>query len=325
MSAPPRATVVLLTFNGEEFLHELLTAVSTQDAPFSYEVLAIDSGSTDATLSILEAFPEVRVEQIPNAEFGHGRTRNLAVEQARGDIVVLLTQDAVPADTHWLAEFVAAFDDAGDQLGAVFGRQIPRADCCPTVKRDVQTFFSSFGPTDQLTLQRALPPEAPQSLRDAAGFLSNVNSAARRDVLKEIPFPDVAYAEDQAFGRAVIAAGYLKAYVPSAAVFHSHNLGPRDYFERQIDEWNGLRDSAGVTADVSRKKLALGWIKPTLADVRFIARDPAYSPTRKLAWVATAPLYNVGRLLAMRLAASDNPDRNLARFSREHRLKHDGR
>jgi rhamnosyltransferase len=181
-------------------------------------------------------------------------------------------------------------------------------------------FFASFGPDHAITLQAAMPDQ-PQSVQDAAGFMSNVNSAARRSVLEQIPFPDVAYAEDQAFGRAVIAAGYLKAYAPMASVTHSHNLGPRDYFERMIDEWNGLRESAGVTADVSLPQVALGWLRPTAADLRFIARDAHYSRKRKAAWALQAPAYNFGRLLAMRLAASPGAEKHLARFSREKRLK----
>ena len=79
-----KATVVLLTFNGQRYLEETLAALRSQIAEFPYEVLAVDSGSTDGTAEALKEQPWVRLLEIPNDEFQHGRTRNMAASLGAG-------------------------------------------------------------------------------------------------------------------------------------------------------------------------------------------------------------------------------------------------
>ena len=104
-----RLTVIVPTLNGERFLAELLDAVAGQRFAGRVETLVIDSGSTDATLDIARARSGVRLHRIPNAEFGHGRTRNLgvsavgqlgkqarrSVRKKRSDLLPLLASRAV--------------------------------------------------------------------------------------------------------------------------------------------------------------------------------------------------------------------------------------
>lgn len=301
-----RATVAILTFNGQESLAEVLDAVLAQRVEFPFEVLVIDSGSTDGTLEIVKLRPAVRLHQIPNSEFGHGRTRNLAVSLSGADFVAFLTQDAVPADPDWLAEMLRPFDLNADVAG-VFGRQVPRADCCPTVKRDVAKVFAGFGPDTAVLLQRRTPTLSDDASRQAMSFFSDVNSAVRRSVMERIPFRDVAYAEDQAFGRDVIDAGLIKAYAPRGRVLHSHSYPLGEYFHRMLAEMRGLRDSVGVSLDTplgSHLRVVAG---ETLRDWRFILRDPDYSRWAKVRWLPQAPLYQVARRLAIRIASHRRP------------------
>jgi rhamnosyltransferase len=90
-------TVAVLTFNAEDYLKSLIEAVFGQKTKRSIELLIIDSGSSDKTLEIIKDYPKIRLHQIPNSEFGHGPTRNLAVEMAKGEYVLFLTHDAIPA------------------------------------------------------------------------------------------------------------------------------------------------------------------------------------------------------------------------------------
>ncbi len=316
----PRVSIAIPTYNGIDYITQLLAAVFEQATLFAFEVIIIDSGSTDGTVEAIRRFPEVHLHQIPNAEYGHGRTRNQLTAMARGEIVVFLTQDAVPATADWLVEMVRPFDEIGPTLGAVFGKQIPRPDCCPPVKRDVLAAFESFGGNHGITIQ-SFRPDLPQAEQDALGFLSNVNSAARKSVLEEIPFEDLRYAEDQAFGRSVIKAGYLKAYIPSATVLHSHSFGPRDYFGRMIDEFNGLRESIGYVPVISRSQVATGWIRPTLRDLGSLVNDADYPWRRKVYWSARVPAINAGRYAAMYLAGHPNADFIRSRFSLEERRR----
>ena len=83
----PTATVFIPTYNGSEYLVQLLDAVLSQKN-VSFEVLIIDSGSKDDTLSIIKKYSAVKLHQIPNSEFGHGKTRNLAAKMSRGELII---------------------------------------------------------------------------------------------------------------------------------------------------------------------------------------------------------------------------------------------
>jgi rhamnosyltransferase len=296
-----KATIAILTYNGGESINQLLDSCLAQILAFPFEVLVIDSGSTDGTVDAVRSRDAVRLHEIPNSSFGHGRTRNLAVELAKGDFVVFVTQDAAPASEHWLDELLRPFD-LSDKVAGVYGKQVPHPDCCPTVKRDVINHFRSFGPDPFVMLQVDNPRLTLDAERDAIAFFSDVNSAVRRSALQTVPFRDVQYAEDQALGRDLIAAGFIKAYAPLAAVVHSHSYPPRRYFARMYEEMLGLWTTTGRSIDTSVWRHVAIVLRETAKDWRFILRDPDYSPLTKVKWVVQAPLYNVARRVAVRLA-----------------------
>lgn len=301
MPAAMKATIAILTYNGAQWIDQLLDSCLGQSADFDFEVLVIDSGSTDGTLEAVRRRDAVRLHEIPKSSFGHGRTRNLAVELAKGEFVVFVTQDALPATKFWLDEILRPFD-ISDRVACVFGKQVPHPDCCPTVKRDVINHFRSFGPDPAVMLQMDNPRLTSDAERDALTFFSDVNSAVRRSAIRSLPFRDVAYAEDQALGKDVIKAGLIKAYAPLAAAIHSHSYAPRAYFARMYEEMLGLWETTGRSIDTSAPRHVAIVLRNTLQDWRFILRDPDYGPVTKLKWLVQAPVYNVARRLAVRLA-----------------------
>jgi rhamnosyltransferase len=296
-----KVTVAIPTFNADEFLRELLDSVFSQKTKRAVEVLVIDSGSNDRTLEILKDYPKVRLHQIPNSEFGHGRTRNLAGELASGEYILFLTQDAIPTHDGWLEAMVEPFE-LSDKVGAVFGKQVPRADCVVTLKREVYAAFRSFGPDDALVLHRKNRFTEEHNLVNT--FMSDANSALRKDLLAKIPFRDIDYAEDQAMGIDLLEAGYYKAYTPVGSVYHSHNYPLRQYFRRKFDEVLGLRKNTGQILTAGYKELFLGSAKSTLRDWAFVLRDKEYSFGQKLHSFLVAPFYNFTLRLAIRAASS---------------------
>jgi rhamnosyltransferase len=170
------------------------------------------------------------------------------------------------------------------------------------VKRDVINHFRSFGPDPFVMLQMANPFLTTDAERDALAFFSDVNSAVRRSSIKSVPFRDVAYAEDQALGRDLIAAGFAKAYAPLAAVTHSHSYPPRRYFARMYEEMRGLLETTGRTIDTSLPRHVAIVLRNTITDWLFIMRDPDYPALTKVKWLLEAPIYNLARRMAVRLA-----------------------
>jgi rhamnosyltransferase len=136
--------------------------------------------------------------------------------------------------------------------------------------------------------------------------------------MKKVPFRNLDYAEDQALGIDMLAAGYLKAYAPLGSVNHSHNYPLRQYFKRKFDESVGLRKSTGQTPMAGRKELVFGSMRATISDYKFIIRDKDYSFGRKLHDLALAPFYNVLLRLAIRAAADEKKAaRKHAKYSLE--------
>ena len=105
---------------------------------------------------------------------------------------------------------------------------------------------------------------------DEPTFLSNVNAAYRRACWEEIRFEDVAYSEDQAFGRALAAhPRWRKAYHPGAAVLHAHDYPPFEFMRRYFDEYRGLRETIGHVEPIG--------VRSTVRDVRrLVAADRRY-------------------------------------------------
>src|SRR4030043_1207856 len=120
-------SIILLTKNGDAYLEEVLKKVFAQGIEDTFEVIAIDSGSSDHTREILTKFP-IHVEEIPPSTFNHGETRNLGARLAKGEYLVYLTQDATPLNEEWLARLVSPLR-TDPLIAGSFSSQRPREGC----------------------------------------------------------------------------------------------------------------------------------------------------------------------------------------------------
>jgi rhamnosyltransferase len=288
----PSVTVVILTYNGERYLGAILASLARQDYAGEVETLVIDSGSTDGTLDIVAAHPAVRLHGIPNSEFGHGRTRNLGAQLATGEIVAYLTHDAVPL-AGWLTALVEPFV-ADPLVVAVMGKQVPRANCFPLLKYEIRGVFAGLGPDFGTTVFWKNSAVTDAATRDAAGFYSDVNSAARRSLLTgDVPYRDVSYAEDQLFGRDVIDLGLRKAYAPGAAVEHSNDLTLAESGRRIREEVAGLREIGTAIPPMSVGTVIRASVAGAIKDSVRIVRDADFSFGAKLKWLVVNPWFHV--------------------------------
>lgn len=230
------ATVVVPVKNGGKHLDRCLSAVRAQKTTFPFELLCIDSGSSDDSLSIIDAHGG-RLYQIPPEEFGHGKTRNLGVSLSQTPFVAMITQDAVPAHDRWLEELITPFK-YDDYVAGVFGTHLPHEDCRPAERYMLERHFATFGP-ENLTYRIGVNPRTWSeyaSKKDLYSFFSDNNAALRKSVWELIKYPDVEFMEDQMWAAAVLEAGYGKAWAPRAAVRHSHNYDAITTFRRSFDE-----------------------------------------------------------------------------------------
>jgi rhamnosyltransferase len=242
-------SISILTKNEELNIGACLEAVYSQKFNGEFEVILIDSGSTDATLEIARRFP-IRIEQIRPEEFHHARTRNYAASLGNGAIIVNLSGDAIPASETWLQELLTAFDDP--TVGAAYGRQYPKP--ASTLERH-DTFDAIYGD------QRIVKDPAH---RNGIGFrfyhFSDVNSALRRSMWESIPYPeDFKTFEDLAIAKRILDAGWKIVYEPNAPVYHSHHYTATQLLKRYFDIGHTLRALGIWEASGTRSSLLRGF------------------------------------------------------------------
>ena len=294
-SSKKTISVFIPTYNGEKYIASTLDSLINQILPKDYEleILVTDSGSKDKTLEILDAYKDqITLDIIPNKEFGHGKTRQRAAQKAKGEFILFLTQDATPTSHNWIIDMIEPFY-LSDSVGCVYGRQIPRPDVAPTIKREVSEVFNRFGPEDAIMIHRKFSLIDGAETQSANNFLSDVNSAFKRRLLVEdVPFRDLDYSEDQAIALDIFNKKMLKAYSSRGAVWHSNEYTANEYYHRKFDEYIGLQESVKHKFTPSRKELIFAWIKPTLHDWKFILKDKDYSLFSKCYWLLLSPFYN---------------------------------
>jgi rhamnosyltransferase len=215
-------SVVVPVRNGGSLFRDLCLALSRARDTYGLDVVIIDSGSDDGTPE--EAMRAgFRVHRIPPNEFGHGRTRNLGVQLAKGAVVCFLTHDVLPCTPDWPASFAAAVQDP--TVAGVYGRQVPRD------ASTMEMFFVALNyPRQPLRFD---PQPKGHHPRPGRVVFSNAFGAVRRDVALRIPFPDhIGYTEDIVWAHQVLKAGYSLTYEPAAEALHAHNYSLRGLFRR---------------------------------------------------------------------------------------------
>ncbi len=241
----PKASVVVLTLNAGPDFAATLGGVFAQKTDADFEVIVLDSGSTDGTRELARA-RGAAVHDVPASGFDHGATRDRGLSLAAGEYVALLVQDAVPLDGRWLAAMIEALED--DPLVAgVYGRQIPRPGSSP-LARVLVTDAPTAGHErrEQHAGSRGQYRKLPPAKRRELALFDNVNSCLRRSVWEEIPFGRTGFGEDLRWGERAIARGYKLVYEPRSAVVHSHERGPLYDLRRHYAEGLLLLDLFGL-------------------------------------------------------------------------------
>lgn len=292
-----KATVFIPTWFGEQYLDEVLKAVFEQKVDFKYEVLLYDTSSTDKTPKIIQKYAKkhsnLRYKTLTKEEFGHGKTRDEAAKDAKGEYIVYLTQDATPAHDRWLYEMIKPFE-LSDSIVAVVGKQDPRPKAFPLLKGEIRSVFRNLGVDNGTTIYYLDDFAKTQAQYDEICFYSDVNSAARRDfLLNTIPYKHVPYSEDQLFGRDLINAGYKKAYAARGNVVHSNDMLLSEYKKRMFDEVVGLRTVGIDVVSPGFRAVIKLLIKGIVRDWFRTVRDGEYSFKRKVYWFALNPFFHI--------------------------------
>jgi rhamnosyltransferase len=293
----PEVSVAIPVRDGGELFAGVLRALAGQSV--AHELLVCDSGSTDGSLQLAREH-DARVLQIAPERFSHGGVRNMLMGAAQGAHVALLTQDAEPADARWLECLLEGFALAGD-VAIVYGPYRPRPDAPAAVRMELQRWFDSLSPDGAPQVQqlgeneRSLPAI---ELVGRRGFFTDANACLARSAWERVPFREVPYAEDRVLALDVLRAGYAKAFMPQAAVVHSHDYTAGQQLRRCFDEWRALREVYGWREPAAPSHL-VGQLRGALGHARRqLVREGAPSAQRR------ATLAAVGARQAVCLAGA---------------------
>jgi rhamnosyltransferase len=220
-SPAPMVSIMVPTLNGGITLPALFRALRADPTPLPFEIVVVDSGSTDGTLDLARANVD-QIIQIEPGTFDHGTSRNRGIEAARGPFVVCLVQDALPTPGPWLQELVAPLMER-ETVAGTWARQLPANGASAIVRHYMErsAITSDRSEINRLSpgeLDRLSPLERLQRCR-----FDNVCACIRKSVWRDIPFRPTPIAEDLAWAKEVLLAGFALEYRPGAVVVHSHD------------------------------------------------------------------------------------------------------
>ena len=199
-----QASIVVRTLNEDRYLSELLDALGKQVMDgINYEVVLVDSGSSDETLKIAEHY-DCRIQHITREEFSFGRSLNIGCEAAQGEILVIVSGHCVPTDSYWLQRLCQPILE--DQAEYTYGRQFGGSESYVSEQR----IFAKYFPE-----QSKVPQEG--------FYCNNANAALLKSVWYTYRFDEeLTGLEDMELAQRLVNDGGRIAYVAEAAVFHCH-------------------------------------------------------------------------------------------------------
>lgn len=194
-------SIIIRCKNEEEAIGHTLEKIFAQEINIPYEVIIIDSGSTDRTLEITQQYP-VRVFQISPESFSFGYALNYGTERAEGDIIVNISAHCIPVNKKWLAALIKPIREG--RSDAVYGRQVA---------------IKNMNPFEEVSLNKHFPETEKKGGRIP---FSNANCAFSKQLWDELRFDEELPSWEDYLWHFLMKDRYKFTYCPEGAVFHTH-------------------------------------------------------------------------------------------------------
>jgi rhamnosyltransferase len=215
-------SIVIRAYNEEKHIGRLLEGLRQQTLK-DVEIILVDSGSTDQTVSIAEAFG-ARIVRIPSAEFTFGRSLNFGLRQATREFVVIASAHVYPVYPDWLESLLRPFA-AGEKLALTYGKQRGPVTAKYSEQQIYQRWYPDVDNPNQTT-----------------AFCNNANAAIRKSLWEQNQYDETLTGlEDLAWAKWAQEHDYEITYVAEAEIIHVHDETPRGVFNRYRREAMALR------------------------------------------------------------------------------------
>lgn len=313
----PQVSIIIPARNEAANMARCLEAINSQETSRSFEVIVIDSGSTDGTGEIA-ARHGAKVITIAAREFDHGRTRNLGLSNARGEYLITLVADAVPADKRWLEALIAPLE-ADPKVAGAYSRQIPPPGTHPLETRRILDRFTagdepiiSEWPGD--AAWEALDPEQRMYL---ANF-DDVSAVRRRSVWQKIPIAENYWGEDLDWSLKALRTGYRIAFAPLSSVLHAHRPALAHSFRRAYVDQAVVKRMFGVTYYTNMSEFCAGLLELIRRDDA-ILKSSDLGTSERIKWRLINPLRRLMETTGAHLAASVAREQHVASSHKQYR------
>ncbi len=261
-----KVDVVIPTYKPGKKFSRLLKMLQRQTWPVG-KIIVMNTEKSFWNEHGFEGIKNLEIHHLTKEEFDHGETRNRGMRFSRADIVVFMTDDAVPADEYLIEELVNAFEQRGSEGEAVimaYARQLPDKDC-PLAER----YTRSFNYPEESCVKTKADLE---QMGIKTFFASNVCCAYDREkfwfqggfIRRTIFNEDMIFA-----GKALLQDDYAVAYAADARVIHSHNYNCRQQFKRNFDLAVSQADHPELFGCVRSESEGIRLVKST---ARFLIR-----------------------------------------------------
>lgn len=202
--------------NDNAYLNKIYI-VNTEEAYFDKEKMK----------NVVKDSNAVEVTHITREEFDHGGTRNAAAAASNADIIMFMTQDAMPEDDKLIENLIEPLKL--EKVAVAYGRQLPN-EKANEIERYTRKF--NYPPKSRIKSEADL-----DQLGIKTYFCSNVCSAYKRDIYMQLGgfVTQTIFNEDMIFASKIIKNGYRVAYAADARVIHSHKYTYRQQFTRNFD------------------------------------------------------------------------------------------
>jgi rhamnosyltransferase len=216
-----KCSIIIRCYNEEQHIGRLLSGILQQTLQ-DYEIIVVDSGSTDATVAIAYRYP-IKLLSIQPQEFSFGRALNLGCQAATGDIIVIASAHVYPVYRDWLEQLLVPFRDP--KIALTYGKQ----------RGNQQTKYS-----EHQVFAKWFPDES-HWYQDHP-FCNNANAAIRRSLWQQLPYDETLTGlEDLDWAKRVLGLGYQLAYVAEAEIVHVHEETPNKIYNRYRREAIALK------------------------------------------------------------------------------------
>ena len=214
-------SIIIRAYNEEKHIGRLLEGIRLQTVK-DVEIILVDSGSTDGTVSVAESFG-ARLVRIPSAEFTFGRSLNFGVQAATREFIVIASAHVYPVYPDWIESLLRPFED--EKVALTYGKQSGYEGSKYSEHQIFHQWYPYASKLDQHT-----------------AFCNNANAAIRKSLWENNKYDETLTGlEDLAWAKWAKEQGYKISYVAEAEIVHIHNETPRGVYNRYRREAMALR------------------------------------------------------------------------------------